>query len=799
MTPSSKGSGARAAPSRAAEVLLEGDDLKASSNAAYDALIEGEFVRPLNWRPQTVPDQVDALYAAAKRVLEAGLANDDSAFTPGRSVWTETTADDLYQRFVGSPELGRASFAEKLGRQLADARPETIQLAAELMYLHLLAPNDFGGTAKRDLLSMVLAIAPRPVEVPPELDSALDGGIGRAGTAYRTYRDRQLAWLIRFVVAWKALALDAQQKALTDPWAFRDVADSIPINSAYSQRNVLLNLAFPNTFERIASRRHKQQIIAGLAADLPNPTGDEDRDLAALRATLEQRHGGPIDFYGSEVERRWRPRASSGDAEPELRGWLVRGANVHGRNLIPEWLAEGYCSLAYPELGELPTGCTRSQIDTQLAEMQPDLTSKQRSIHVGVLDRFLNQMQTGDIAVTVDGAKVYVGTVTGPATWIETSEHLDSRRRAIRWANTGNPFTRDQLSDPPKDRLSGQMTVSSLGAEVAEFAALAGIDPDLDPTEDTPEPPASEPVVLPEPTTELAGELFVDLEWLSETVDLLREQKQIILYGPPGTGKTYLAQEVAQFLTEQTGGEHRLVQFHPSYSYEDFFEGFRPQRGAKPGTVAFELDDGPLKLLVNEANKDVTRAYVLIIDEINRANLAKVFGELYFLLEYRSRSVQLQYSPTVDFRLPPNLYLIGTMNTADRSIALIDSAMRRRFAWQGLFPGEAPVANMLRRWLHTHGLPADRADLLDALNDRVADRDVAIGPSYLMNPRVGTEAGLARIWKHHIMPLLEERHIGDHIDLQALYGLAALRSGSTPPGRTLDPSVPAEETGEPSA
>lgn len=81
-------------------------------------------------------------------------------------------------------------------------------------------------------------------------------------------------------------------------------------------------------------------------------------------------------------------------------------------------------------------------------------------------------------------------------------------------------------------------------------------------------------------------------------MDLLREKKQIILYGPPGTGKTYLAQELAQFLAEPTRGEHRLVQFHPSYSYEDFFEGFRPQRGAAPGTVAFELEDGPLKLLV---------------------------------------------------------------------------------------------------------------------------------------------------------------------------------------------------------
>ncbi|MFF0531102.1 McrB family protein [Nocardia amikacinitolerans] len=737
------------------------------------------------------------LYAAAQRVVEAGLAKDGSVFTPGRPVWTGPTADDLLRRFVNAPELGAASFTEKLGRQLANAPQETIQLAAELVYLHLLAPNDFGGTAKRDLLLTVLAFAPEPIRVPAELDAALETGFGSAGTAYRTYRDRQLAWLVRFVVAWKALPADVRQNALADPWAFRDIADSIPINSAYSQRNVLLHLVFPDTFERIVSRRHKQLIVEGLADDLTSRTGDEDRDLAALRDELERQRGQHIDFYDSDIARRWRPYAASGEGELELRGWLVRGANVHGRNLVPEWLAKGYCSLAYPELGELPAGCSRSQIDAQLAERQPDLTSKQRSIHVGVLDRFLNQIQPGDIIVTVDGTRVYVGTVAGPATWTESPEHLNSRRRTVQWANADAPFTRDQLTSTARDRLSGQMTVSSLGAQVAEFAALAGIDPDLNPTEDIPEPPVSEPVVLPEPTAELADELFVDLEWLSETVDLLREKKQIILYGPPGTGKTYLAQELAQFLTEQTGGENRLVQFHPSYSYEDFFEGFRPQRGTTPGTVAFELEDGPLKLLVTEANKDVTRAYVLIIDEINRANLAKVFGELYFLLEYRDRSVQLQYSPTEDFRLPPNLYVIGTMNTADRSIALVDSAMRRRFSWQGLFPGEPPVADMLRRWLHAHGLPADRADLLDALNARVADRDSAIGPSYLMNPRAGTDAGLARIWKHHIMPLLEERHIGDNVDLHALYGLDALRNRTTTPTRPRKDAIPEEEIGEP--
>ncbi|WP_433213243.1 AAA family ATPase [Dactylosporangium sp. CS-047395] len=166
---------------------------------------------------------------------------------------------------------------------------------------------------------------------------------------------------------------------------------------------------------------------------------------------------------------------------------------------------------------------------------------------------------------------------------------------------------------------------------------------------------------------------------------------------------------------------------------------------------------------------------MLIIDEINRANLAKVFGELYFLLEYRGRRIQLQYSPTEDFDLPQNVFIIGTMNTADRSIALVDAAMRRRFLFQGLFPGEPPLRDMLRRWLRANQLPEDRADLLDALNLAIGDRDAAVGPSYLMNKRVADERGLARIWRTAIEPLLEERHLGDGVDVHARYGLEALR------------------------
>ena len=237
-----------------------------------------------------------------------------------------------------------------------------------------------------------------------------------------------------------------------------------------------------------------------------------------------------------------------------------------------------------------------------------------------------------------------------------------------------------------------------------------------------------------------------------------------------------MAQRLAWHLTDRSAV--KLVQFHPSYSYEDFFEGFRPSPGGD-GTLSFELRPGPFRRIVEAAWQDPSTPYVLIIDEINRANLAKVFGELYFLLEYRDQSVSLLYSQgdEDDFTLPENVFVIGTMNTADRSIALVDAAMRRRFAFVPLHPADEPVRGLLSRWLARQGMPAEPAELLAALNRRITDADFAVGPSYLMRSNVNTEQGVERVWRTAILPLLEELHFGDGVDVAGTYGLAALRRG----------------------
>lgn len=186
----------------------------------------------------------------------------------------------------------------------------------------------------------------------------------------------------------------------------------------------------------------------------------------------------------------------------------------------------------------------------------------------------------------------------------------------------------------------------------------------------------------------LANELLLPPEWIRRSLRLLHDKGQVIFYGPPGTGKTFIARELAE-LVAAGGGTVEKVQFHPSYAYEDFIEGYRPQLTDNE-QITYAIVDGPLKRLADAAESRPDVEHVLLIDEINRANTSKVLGELYFLLEYRDESIRLQYSST-PFSLPKNLKIIATMNTADRSIALLDAALRRRFISSRSSPTSLPL------------------------------------------------------------------------------------------------------------
>ena len=288
------------------------------------------------------------------------------------------------------------------------------------------------------------------------------------------------------------------------------------------------------------------------------------------------------------------------------------------------------------------------------------------------------------------------------------------------------------------------------------------------PTDDDPDPP-----VTPEPgdLEALADELLLDADFLRNIERLLDDKRQVIFQGPPGTGKTYVARKLAECLA---GSRHhvRLVQFHPSYAYEDFVQGYRPSVDDE-GRASFKLRDGPLVQMADSARRERGAKHFLVIDEINRGNLAKVFGELYFLLEYRDEPMQLQYSEE-PFKLPDNLYIIGTMNTADRSIALVDLALRRRFHFVEFHPDRPPVEGLLRDWLDTRAA-AFRwvADVVDLANKKLENREAAIGPSYFMQPDL-SEQKVKLIWEHNVLPYIEEQLYGQH-DRLAEFALDRLR------------------------
>ena len=274
----------------------------------------------------------------------------------------------------------------------------------------------------------------------------------------------------------------------------------------------------------------------------------------------------------------------------------------------------------------------------------------------------------------------------------------------------------------------------------------------------------------------LAAELWLDVGFLREIATLLEEKLQVIFQGPPGTGKTYVAQKLAKHLA---GSDERvtLVQLHPSYAYEDFVQGFRPT--LVDGRPGFEMRDGPLLRAARRAREEPDAEHFLVIDEINRGSLAKVFGELYFLLEYRDSEMTLQYSDE-PFSLPSNLYIIGTMNTADRSIALVDLALRRRFYFVEFHPDDEPVKGVLRRWL-AENAPEDMewlADMVERVNKLLEDdRHAAIGPSYFMKPGLD-DAKVERIWKHSVLPYIEELRFGRG-DVAEEFALDRLRTAVT--------------------
>ena len=269
----------------------------------------------------------------------------------------------------------------------------------------------------------------------------------------------------------------------------------------------------------------------------------------------------------------------------------------------------------------------------------------------------------------------------------------------------------------------------------------------------------------------LRKEAFVDERLLDDIKQMLTEKKCIILQGAPGVGKTYLAKRIAYARMEQKDESRiKLVQFHPNYTYEDFIIGYKPkeeskQEGNKKDGGGFVLKDGVFKAFCKEASKpsNSKKEFYFIIDEINRGNISKIFGEAFSLLEYRGIPISLAYSQK-KFKIPKNVYIIGLMNTADRSLAMIDFALRRRFAFFTLKPAFKESKTFMQYQKDVNNKVFNNViDGIVNLNEEIAKEPslgegFCIGHSYFSfsDKKDITKDRLKRIIEYEIIPIIQE-------------------------------------------
>lgn len=434
-----------------------------------------------------------------------------------------------------------------------------------------------------------------------------------------------------------------------------------------------------------------------------------------------------------------------GDADVQnVRYWLY--APGRGACMWDEFYERGVMGLGWHELGDLRGYATKEEMRQRLLETRDDSTSQTNSARA--VWQFANEMKPGDVIFVKRGLKEIIGrgVVTGDYVYDPDGgeyPHL----RDVSWNRQGS-WRSDQ-----------QFAMKTL-TEITDYPdLLARIEAYFENDEDS-----LDSEQMPVPLTEYSAAQFLNEVYMGEErydaiVGLLRAKKNIIMQGAPGVGKTYAAKRLAySMMGVKDASRVMLVQFHQSYSYEDFIEGYRPS-GA-----GFELVKGAFYSFCKKAADDEENAYFFIIDEINRGNLSKIFGELFMLIESDKRGYKLQllYSHEL-FYVPRNFHIIGMMNTADRSLALLDYALRRRFAFVELRP--AFDSEGFRDYCS--GLDNPRFEALvrevESLNRAIAEDEslgegFCIGHSYFCNmkPETCTDAALASIVDYELIPMLKE-------------------------------------------
>ncbi len=411
-----------------------------------------------------------------------------------------------------------------------------------------------------------------------------------------------------------------------------------------------------------------------------------------------------------------------------------------------EFYKRGVMGLGWSEIGNFSQYSSKDEMKAAMKEKIDPSKPYKNAAHATW--QFLQEMKPGDIVFAKKGMHSVIGRGVVASEYIYDTEDPEYPNiRKVNWTNTGD------WEHPGQAVMKTLTDITSYTDYVAKLNSLIDVNED----EDDVEP---EETVFPEYTPEkFLDEVYMDGESYDTLVELIRMKKNVILQGAPGVGKTFAAKRLAYSMMGcKDQNRVMMVQFHQSYTYEDFIEGFRPSSTSNN----FEIKKGAFANFCQKAAEDPDNEYFFIIDEINRGNLSKIFGELFMLIENdkRGNALQLLYSGD-KFSVPPKLYIIGMMNTADRSLAMLDYALRRRFAFFEMKPGFESEGFREYKMAFANPKFDSLIDCVEKLNAVIAADDslgdgFCIGHSYFCNLSAITDKALSNIVEYEMVPLLKE-------------------------------------------
>jgi 5-methylcytosine-specific restriction protein B len=565
------------------------------------------------------------------------------------------------------------------------------------------------------------------------------GGIGSGGTAYNNLRWKELVYFTHLMSAWTSLPTDKKEFLLADKNHFSEWLEATPDNEKRQFRHMLLYLLFPEDSERIFGTSDRVKIAAIFTGQARKKfyalTARElDSVLAEQRIQLELEYQTPkIDFYVQPVRALWLNTAKKGETENHqifsvLETFLAQAKTDSLKtseypakhNDLTMRISFGAGNQAHvPWIGFLASGQspTRGIYPVYLYYKADNLL---------VLAKGVSSTNTpsdewpGDELVSIE--QYFQDNINKSPIGYKDSfvaEVYDLNEPLI-----------DDVVEADLVRVIDEYKELVLTPEQSESVLYTKNDKVLELTVEEP----SVDVITPLTVAEAMSGVFLDSTKVDDILAMLRYKKNIVLQGPPGVGKSFIAKRLAYALMgEKDEARIEMVQFHQSYSYEDFVQGYRPS-----DNNGFELKNGLFHQFCSKAAKDPKRPYVFIIDEINRGNLSKVFGELMLLIEADKRGkdwqVPLTYSKELGerFYVPENLHIIGLMNTADRCLAMVDFALRRRFAFFN-FQAEFSCEGFTRH-LQENGAEDSFISMLiirlSSVNDRIEKDTVNLGAGY---------------------------------------------------------------------